>query len=268
MSATEDLSQMDLEPAIEMQLDVEAMSRQGSNQSVRDAEFAQESGEDDDASDEDFSPEDELRDKLAKFKTAAQFAGSMTSSRHIIAEINTEYDTSLADHKQMLQKLNQTMEELAADGADISGEGTDEKSIRYNNLHDAKYCITTLVKLRKCTTPAFEGCSLKKWLVQMAEGATYRYHAVRDKRHEANMLEIKKTAKSQFDMQQLEAKRQALQEKMEADMARLEKKHAADAEDAEEDILSKRAKPSSRSGRGRGRGRARSIAMYRPPGRR
>ena len=71
MSATEDLSQMDLEPAIEMQLDVEAMSRQGSNQSVRDAEFAQESGEDeDDDASEDFSPEAELRDKMAKFKTA------------------------------------------------------------------------------------------------------------------------------------------------------------------------------------------------------
>ena len=51
---------------------------------------------------------------------------------------------------------------------------------------------------------------------------------------------------------------------MQADMARLEKKHAADAEDAEEDILSKRAKPSSRSGRGRGH----PVAMYIPPARR
>jgi hypothetical protein len=258
---------MNLDSAEEMQLDaLEEMSRQGSEQSVRDAEFAEESGEDDDASDEDFSPEDELRQKLASFKTAREFAGSVNASRNIVAEINTEYDTSLADHKQMLQGLNQTMEELEADGADISGEGTDEKSLQYNNLHDAKYCITTLVNLRKCTTPAFEGCSLKKWLVQMAEGATYRYHAVRHKRHEANMLEIKRTAKRQFDMQQLEAKRRLLEEKMEADMARLEKKHAADAEDAEEDILTKRAKPSSRSGRGRGRGRGR--ALYKPPGRR
>merc|ERR1711865_987322 len=261
------LDQMDLDSAEEMQLDAsEEMSRQGSEQSVRDAEFAEESGEDDDASDEDFSPEDELREKLASFKTAAQFGGSVTSSRNIIAEINTEYEQSLADHKQMLQRINESMEALEAAGADISGEGTDEKSLRYNNLHDAKHCITTLVNLRKCTTPAFEGCSLKKWLVQMAEGATYRYHAVRDKRHEANMLEIKRTARKQFDMQQLELKKQALEEKMQADVERLQKKHAADAEDAEEDILTKRAKPSSRSGRGRGRGRGRPL--YKPPGRR
>merc|ERR1711865_679446 len=158
------LDQMDLDSAEEMQLDAsEEMSRQGSEQSVRDAEFAEESGEDDDASDEDFSPEDELREKLASFKTAAQFGGSVTSSRNIIAEINTEYEQSLADHKQMLQRINESMEALEAAGADISGEGTDEKSLHYNSRQFAEMYHASLRRLfaEEVAGPDGRGCNIQ-----------------------------------------------------------------------------------------------------------
>ena len=260
--AAENLDQMDLVEDEDL-VEEQAMDRFNS----MDSEFANSDEDSGDAADADFDPEDDLYSTLAQFKTPREFSGSINRSRGIIAQINTDYDNFNLEGNQQMTQISDAMDLLETRGADISGADNDDPAtIQYNALYEARECIKTLARLRKSTVQVSSetmNFSLQEWIIAAAEGNSYKYHAVRDKKHEIKLLKIKETAKAAFDDEQLELKKQALQEKMQADVERLEKKHAAAAGEGS-DSLSKRAKPSSRSGRGRGRGRA----LYKPPGRR